>query len=390
MSRMLAFVADRALTPREAWGADLIAEFAGLARLHADGWGGAWIDADGDADGEVASTGGVEAFEPGDLDGAAASVARIAYLRFASKGSPALPENTQPFVGGGLAFQHNGLLTPRDRALGLLAPADVAQLVGTTDSEAYFAIVRRHLRAAGPDESARLTAIAAAVNEVRAAYPDACLNAFLLDDSGLFVVHAAGRAVTPLPAFAERGFTPDLLPPGHGPDYNTLRIVRAASGAFVVATTGVDQDGWDALPIDSVARIDAAGIRSVLIEPPAAGAGIRSVSMTSPDSHETAPDAVATLVVQVAVTKLDALAVISLAVDSPVLAAGSARPRIELDGGAWAEVDIPKFGEPPPLAIDVRSPLGIDHARLSALALAAALEREAGWVVYPDFPVAAR
>ena len=98
-------------------------------------------------------------------------------------------------------------------------------------------------------------------------------------------------------------------------------------------------------------------------------------------------NAVATLVVQVAATKIEALAVISLALDSPVLAAGSARPRVALEGGAWAEVEIPKFGEPPPLAIDVRSPLGMDHARLSALALATALERDAGWLVHPDFPV---
>lgn len=386
MSRMLAFVADRALTPREAWGEGLLDAFADLARLHADGWGSAWIDARD----EVASVGSVEAFEPCELDGAEASAARLVYLRFASKGSPALPENTQPFVRNGLAFQHNGLLAPRDQALGLLAPADVAELVGTTDSEVYFAVVRRHLRGTGADESARLAAIAAAVNELRAVYPDACLNAFVLDATGLFVVHSAGRAATPLPAFAERGLTPESLPPGHGPDYNTLRVVRAASGAFVVATTGVDQQGWDALPVDSVSHIDAAGIRCVPIGPPAAGAGIRSVSMTPPDSRKTDPDAVATLVVQVAVTKLDALAVISLAVDSPVLAASSARPRIDLDGGAWAEVDIPKFGEPPPLAIDVRSPLGLDHAQLSALELAAALEREAGWAVYPDFPVAAR
>ena len=350
MSRMLAYVADRALTPREAWGEGLAAAFADLARLHADGWGSAWVDPNGD----VVSAGGVEAFEPGDLEGAEASPARLMYLRFASKGSPALPENTQPFLRDGLAFQHNGLLAPHDRALGLLAPADVAELVGATDSEIYFAIVRRHLRAAGPAEADRLAAIAAAVNEVRAVYPDACLNAFLLDGSGAFVVHSAGGAATPLPAFAERGFTPESLPPGHGQDYNTLRVGRAASGAFVIATTGVDQEGWDALPIDSVSRIDSVGIRSVPIEPAVADAGLRSVSMTPPDSRETPPDAVATLVVQVTVTKLDALAVISLAVDSPVLAAGSSRPRIELDGGAWAEVDIPKFGEPPPLAIDVR------------------------------------
>ena len=386
MSRMLAFVADRTLTPREALGEGLLAAFADLASLHADGWGSAWIDAGG----EVASVGSVEAFEPGELDGAEASAARLMYLRFASKGSPALSENTQPFVRNGLAFQHNGLLAPRDRALGLLAPADVAEIVGTTDSEVYFAVVRRHLREAGPNVAARLAAIAAAVNELRAVYPDACLNAFLLDGARLYVVHSAGRAATPLPAFAERGFTPESLPPGHGPDYNTLWVGRAASGAVVVATTGVDQQGWDVLPRDSVSCIDAAGIRSVPIEPAVANAGLRSVSMTPEDTRETRPDAVATLVVQVAVTKLDALAVISLAVDSPVLAAGSARPRIDLAGGAWAEVDIPKFGEPPPLAIDVHSPLGLDHAQLSALELAAALEREAGWAVYPDFPVAAR
>lgn len=386
MSRMLAYIADRTLTSREAWGEALLAEFADLARLHADGWGSARIDPGG----EVAAAGGVEAFDLGQLDRAEASVARILYLRFASKGSPALPENTQPFVRDGLAFQHNGLLAPRDGALDLLAPADVAELVGTTDSEVYFAVVRRHLGAAAPDEPARLSALASAVNEVRAAYPDACLNAFLLDGAGLFVVHSAGRAATPLPAFRERGFAPESLPPGHGPDYNTLRVVRGPSGAFVVSTTGVDQAGWRALPADSVSRIDAAGIRSVPIEPAVPDAGLRSDSMTPLEAHGTAPDAVATLVVQVAVSKLDALAVIALAVDRPVIAAGSARPRIELDGGAWAEVEIPKFGEPPPLAIDVRSSLSLDHAQLSALALAAALEREAGWAVHPDFPIAAR
>lgn len=385
MSRMLAYIADRTLTPPEAWGEELLEAFADLARLHADGWGTAWIGASGEIEGED----GVAAFVPTDLDGAEASAARMLYLRFASKGSPALPENTQPFVRDGLAFQHNGLLAPRDRALDLLTPADIGELVGTTDSEVYFGVVRRHLRDAGSAKTERLTAIAAAVNEVRAVYPDACLNAFLLDASGLYVVHSAGRATTPSAAFAERGFTPETLPSGHGPDYNTLRVARAASGAFVVATTGVDQGGWDDVPADTVSMIDAAGIRSVPIEPDIAGAGIRSVSMTPPEAVDPAFDAVATLVVQVAANKIDALAVISLAVDSPVLAVGSARPRIELGGGAWAEVEIPKFGEPPPLAIDVSSPLGLDHAQLSALALAAALERQAGWSVYPDFPVAA-
>jgi predicted glutamine amidotransferase len=256
---MLAYVADRALTPRDAWSDGVLDAFSDLARLHADGWGSAWIDARGD----IVSTGGVEAFTRVDLDGADASPARQLYLRFASKGSPASPENTQPFVRDGIAFQHNGLLAPRDRALGLLAPTDIAELVGATDSEVYFAVVRRHLRSTGPDESARLAAIAAAVDEIRAVYPDACLNAFLLDAGRLFVVHSAGRAATPLPAFAERGFTPDRLPPGHDDGYNIVRAVRTASGAFIVGTTGIDQRGWQALPPDSVSRIGAEGIRSV-------------------------------------------------------------------------------------------------------------------------------
>lgn len=97
-------------------------------------------------------------------------------------------------------------------------------------------------------------------------------------------------------------------------------------------------------------------------------------------------DAVATLVVQVAITKIDALAVVALAADSAVTDARTSRPRVMLEGAAWATVEIPKFGEPPPLAIDVHSPVGIEHARLSALTLAAALEREAGWAAHPDFP----
>ena len=258
MSRMLAYVADRTLTPREAWGEGLAAAFADLARLHADGWGSAWVDPNGD----VVSAGGVEAFEPGDLEGGEASPARLMYLRFASKGSPALPENTQPFVREGLAFQHNGLLAPRELALGLLSPEEAAGLVGDTDSEVYFAIVRRHLGAAGAAGEARLRALADAVGEVRAVYPASCLNAFVLDGAGLFVVHAAGSAPTPLAAFAGRGFVPEALPPGHDEGYNILRTVRSASGGWIVATSGVDQRGWTELPRESVSRIDATGIRS--------------------------------------------------------------------------------------------------------------------------------
>ena len=130
----------------------------------------------------------------------------------------------------------------------------------------------------------------------------------------------------------------------------------------------------------------------------------------------------ATIVVMSAVTKLDALAIVALAVDSPVENQRTMRPYVPLAGvgagvdasagdrigagveagvgagartrarggvraGAWVEIEIPKFGEPPPLAIDVYSTLSDDHARLQALTLLATLEQYTGWNIRPDFTV---
>ena len=106
----------------------------------------------------------------------------------------------------------------------------------------------------------------------------------------------------------------------------------------------------------------------------------------------------ATIVVMSAVTKLDALAIVALAVDRPVERQRTMRPFVPLDGaghrsgagtrsGAWAEIEIPKFGEPPPLAIDVYSSVSDDHARLQALTLMARLEEHTGWNIRPDFAV---
>ena len=108
--------------------------------------------------------------------------------------------------------------------------------------------------------------------------------------------------------------------------------------------------------------------------------------MVDPDAHG-AVAGFATLVVANAVTKIDALAIIALTLDAPVQDARTARPWIPLAEHAWVEIEIPKFGEPPPLAIDVCSALGEDHARLEALGLAARLEPVTGWRVRPDFPV---
>ncbi|WP_345801637.1 class II glutamine amidotransferase [Microbacterium sp. AZCO] len=252
MSRMLAFAARTPLPTAAAVGADVLAQFRALSRLHADGWGTAWLDP---ASRDVMTAGGRDAAGHSDeweTTLSRPSAARIVYLRFASGGAPASPENAQPFLRNGTAFQHNGLLAPREDALALLTEEARSGLTGTTDSEAYFAVVRG---ATGGGSLTTATELAHGVRLVRDAFPVACLNAMLLTPAGLFVVHAAGSAPVPLAAFARRGADMSNLPPGHDDDYNVLRTSVTLTGARVVATTGVDQSGWDVLDTESVLRV---------------------------------------------------------------------------------------------------------------------------------------
>lgn len=87
---------------------------------------------------------------------------------------------------------------------------------------------------------------------------------------------------------------------------------------------------------------------------------------------------VVTIVVQMAVTKLDALDVVAFVSDGEILHAGTAHPRVPLAPNVWAEVQIPRFADPPPLAVDVCSDASLELARREADRLAAALER-VGW-----------
>jgi len=80
------------------------------------------------------------------------------------------------------------------------------------------------------------------------------------------------------------------------------------------------------------------------------------------------------------ITKLDALEVIAFVSDGAVEHAGTAYPRVPVGQNAWAEVQIPRFADPPPLAIDVCSDASAEVARVAADRLADALER-VGWTV---------
>lgn len=245
---MLAYLAPAPLTFSGAVGEGLLSELQSLSALHSDGWGTAWVD----------PAGGVRQFGEttrlGDSGALAvrvpeASALRMAYLRFASRGAVPTIENVQPFLREGIAFQHNGALAPLDPARAMLGEAGAAGLRGSTDSEVYFALILSRVAAlAGgvlPVPTPVLVeAVRQVAGELRAAYPAACLNAFVLTPSALLVVQSQGQAMLPLEAFARRGFAPGDLPPGHDDGYNVLRWTRTEAGVVVVATSGVDTTGW--------------------------------------------------------------------------------------------------------------------------------------------------
>jgi hypothetical protein len=89
---------------------------------------------------------------------------------------------------------------------------------------------------------------------------------------------------------------------------------------------------------------------------------------------------VVTLVVDLPITKLDALDVIAFVVDGPIEHAGTAYPRVSIAPNVWAEVQIPQFADPPPLAVDVCSDASLEMAERAAERLARGLRR-VGWKV---------
>jgi predicted glutamine amidotransferase len=102
----------------------------------------------------------------------------VAHIRHATRGE-ARQENTQPFSQGSLVFAHNGTIDGLEEAshtLGLL--------LGDTDSERYFALLRHHIGEA----SDALSGIKEAVGWIRQNCSYASLNFLLADGDSLYAL----------------------------------------------------------------------------------------------------------------------------------------------------------------------------------------------------------
>lgn len=237
-------------TVAEVLDAEQLDAFSTLARVHRDGWGTARTPAVGVTP-TVRTAPTSAADDPDFLDQVKAVPARAAlvHLRWASKGLPVCPENTHPFLGDGIGFAHNGSFSPVATAEALLTPGLRHGLVGTTDSERYGALVRRHRRAGADLPTATLRA----ARTLREVYPRASLNALALDGTHLVAVHASAsaRLSEPDAAVCAAGGLPDV----HQTDYGSLRWSRLEDGTVLVGSTGFDGGAWEPLPAESVTSV---------------------------------------------------------------------------------------------------------------------------------------
>ena len=249
MCRLLGVVSTSPISVADAVGPGVLTDFLALTRVHGDGWGTATIDRPGDEPAVRVSAGNAL----GDPEFVAAtderSVASMVHLRWATSGLAVQPENSHPFLVDGVAMAHNGSIKPMG-ALDELIEADVAAtLHGTTDSERYFAVIRQHRRSA-PNLA---EAVRRAAAQLRHAFPAASLNALILGEDQLVVVHAHARSQL-LDEDVEEITAADL-PAEHLEDYFALRVARLAGDTVVVGSTGFGDLDWEALPAECVAAI---------------------------------------------------------------------------------------------------------------------------------------
>jgi predicted glutamine amidotransferase len=248
--RLLGVVSTSPITVADAVGEDVLKDFVALTKVHGDGWGIATVGQPGDEPRVEVSAGTAlddPAFAAATHD--QRSTAALVHLRWATNGLAVQPQNSHPFVADGVAMAHNGSIKPMGPLDDLIEPAFAASLRGTTDSERYFAVIRQNRRTA-PNLA---EAVRRAVAGLRDLYPDASLNALVLGEDQLIVVHAHARSQL-LDEDVEEITAADL-PAEHLEDYFALRVTRPDDGTMVIGSTGFGDLAWDPLPPECVVSV---------------------------------------------------------------------------------------------------------------------------------------
>ncbi len=250
MCRLLGYCTRDRRSVADMLGEGGLRDFTALSALHADGWGMAWYNAEGQHAHRSARR---AVDEPGYQELAQASLGDmgLVHLRWATPGLGISERNSHPFRYGPYTFAHNGAIHPQDRLAELLPDGWGERLAGTTDSEHYFLHIMARLEAHRGDLVAAISDTADHIDRVL--HPNS-LNAILLSPAALYAVcwHYPAR----LPASALRSR-------GHGRTEAEVAAYfdlsyQVSTDAVVVASSGWPQDGWTPVPNRHVLVVDRA------------------------------------------------------------------------------------------------------------------------------------
>jgi glutamine amidotransferase len=254
MCRLLGYAAPTPTTLADLIGERQCVSFRDMSRLHADGWGSAWLD---DTAGATVIERVRDTISAGHTSPMVVAMedekarARIVHLRMATAGIPVTIENTHPFVTDGVAFAHNGGVVPVSDLRALVEPDILASVEGATDSELYFALIRQYV-------SHGMTLFDAACETavvLRARFPKASLNALVLSADELIAIHSSENARIPLTEFQASGLSDAELPLDHLNNYYRMSYLRTADGSTAFTSAGIDSSGWTPLPPATVASV---------------------------------------------------------------------------------------------------------------------------------------
>ncbi len=258
MCRLLGQVSPEPASFADVLGEDQCEMFQFMARLHDDGWGAMWLDETSEPQAATDTVTRIRVPGAGHDDGQLRATlqdmrhrAVVAHLRLATRSMSLLDRNTHPFLADGVGMAHNGAIVPTSMLRAMLEPDLLATVEGDTDSELYFALIRQFV-ARGYSWT---DAVAHAVGAIRGPYPRPSLNAMVLTPRELIVVHASSQAPVPYEDFTASAIA-DQLPMHHDEAYFRMSFRRFPSGALAFASAGLDTTGWQALPENSITRVD--------------------------------------------------------------------------------------------------------------------------------------
>ncbi|MBE2318796.1 class II glutamine amidotransferase [Solirubrobacter sp. CPCC 204708] len=188
----------------------------------------------------------------------------LAHLRYADTGGVSL-QNTHPFFQDGRMFAHNGVVGDLERLEHRLGEQR-AVVSGETDSERVFALITLHIRAAGGDVRAGITA---AVRELADGYELYSINFVLGEVGHLWAFRYPEH--NPLLVLEHAGGGPLVERDAHG-TFSMQANPRGDQRMVVIASERMDANpGWQDVGVGELIHVGPElelDRQTVLTEPP--------------------------------------------------------------------------------------------------------------------------